>query len=120
MGQQEFDTGTLDPAAMENLREMVGGDEEFVVELINTFLQDAPQMLEDMRQAMEEQDAELLRRAAHSLKSNSAEFGAVFLSDLCREIERMGKEGSLDEAREPVTRAQTEFAKVKPLLEAMC
>ncbi|MCP4542772.1 MAG: Hpt domain-containing protein [Chloroflexi bacterium] len=110
--------GILDPAALKNLHDMVGGDSEFMVELMNTFLDDAPQMLADMHNSLKSGDATLLRRAAHSLKSNCAEFGAMTLSELCRKLEEIGKEGTLSNAKELVGRAETEFTIVKTALEA--
>ena len=119
MVESEQATEALDLAALENLREMIGGDDEFLVELIDTFLADAPQMLADMRQAAADGDAAVLHRAAHSLKSNSAEFGAMTLSELCRELEAMGKASTLDGADEKVARAETEYEKAKVALEAV-
>lgn len=109
----------LDPAAIENLREMVGGDVEFMIELIDVFLDDAPRMLSDMRRALESEDAAVLHRAAHSLKSNSAEFGAMTLSDLCREIEALSKADTVDGTDELVGRAEVEYAQVKTALEEL-
>jgi PAS domain S-box-containing protein len=107
----------LDPATMRNLREMVGGDAEFLRELIHTFLQDTPRMLSDMRQALADGDAAVLRRAAHSLKSNSAEFGAKTLSGLCRELEAIGKSGALEGADAKLTLAEAAYEQVKQALE---
>ena len=111
--------GILDPAAMDNLREMVGGDAAFIAELIDTFLEDAPRMLSDMHQGLTTGDSPLLHRAAHSLKSNSAEFGATGLSNLCRELEKMGKASSLEGVEELLARAETEFAQAKTALETV-
>ncbi len=111
--------GVLDPKALENLREMVGGDVEFMIDLMNTFLEDAPRMLTDMRQSLESGDVALLHRAAHSLKSNSAEFGAQALSKLCQEIEALSKENLTEGMDRLVTSAETEFDKVKAELQAM-
>jgi PAS domain S-box-containing protein len=106
----------LDPAALASLREMVGGEPEFLAELIDTFLADAPQLLADMRGAVEGQDPAGLRLAAHSLKSNSADFGATALSGLCKELEMMGKAGRLDGAMEKVAQAKLEYEQVKAAL----
>jgi HPt (histidine-containing phosphotransfer) domain-containing protein len=108
----------LDPAALERLRELAGGDAEFLAELIDTFLEDAPQMLAEMRQALKDDDAALLRRAAHSLKSNSADFGALALSGLCRELEGMGKAGQLAGAAEKVAQAEAEYEQVSAAVDA--
>jgi len=112
--------GILDPAALENLREMVGGDVEFIAELANTFLVEAPRMLSNMRQALESKDATLLHRAAHSLKSSSAEFGAMALSGSCRELEKMSRNGVFSGVDELLGRAESEYDQVKVALEAMC
>ena len=111
--------GMLDPAALENLREMIGGDPEFLAELMDTFLAEAPQLLADMRQAVEDGDTAGLRLAAHSLKSNSADFGAMTLSNLCWELEGMGKAGTLDGAAEKVAQVEAEYERVKPAVEAV-
>jgi HPt (histidine-containing phosphotransfer) domain-containing protein len=111
--------GVLDPAAIDNLREMVGGDLGFMTELIDTFLEDAPLMLSNMHHALENGDAAMLHRAAHTFKSNSSEFGATVLSNLCRELEEMGKTSSLEGTGELLARVETEFVQVKAELETM-
>jgi HPt (histidine-containing phosphotransfer) domain-containing protein len=86
---------TIDRAAFEALSETTGAD--FVVELVATFLAEAPRMLDDLRLALADGDADRFRRAAHSLKSNSNTFGALALGTLARELEH----GGLDRARAP-------------------
>jgi CheY-like chemotaxis protein len=111
--------GVLDPAALESLQEMGGGEVAFLVELIDVFLEDVPQLLADMRQAVGQGDAAGLRLAAHSLKSNSADFGAMTLSNLCRELEALSKTGMLVGAAELVAQAEAEHERVKTALEAV-
>jgi HPt (histidine-containing phosphotransfer) domain-containing protein len=77
------------------LNELIGGEAAFLTELIETFLQDAPKLIADMDQAVTKENAAALHLAAHSLKSNSADFGAILLSTLCKELEQMGRNKSL-------------------------
>jgi HPt (histidine-containing phosphotransfer) domain-containing protein len=119
MTASEQTTGVLDSAALENLKDMIGGDTEFFADLIDTFIADAPRMLADMRQGMEGGDVALLHRAAHSLKSNSADFGALTLSELCRELEARGKDGVLAGAAELIERVEAEYAKAETALKAI-
>jgi two-component system sensor histidine kinase/response regulator len=119
MAKKERIMGVLDPAAIDGMREMVGGDDEFLADLIDTFLRDAPRMLSEMRQALEAGDAEVLRRVAHSLKSNSDSFGATALGDLCRELERMGKANALEGADALIARADAEFVRVQAAIETV-
>jgi HPt (histidine-containing phosphotransfer) domain-containing protein len=71
-----------------------------------------------MRQSILHNRVEEFRRAAHSLKSNSATFGATRLSGMFRELEEMGKSGDLEGAEERLARAEAEYGRVRPLLEA--
>jgi HPt (histidine-containing phosphotransfer) domain-containing protein len=105
---------SLDDAALQSLREL-GGD-DFLAEVIDTFLGDAPSLLAALRRSFDEQDAEELRRAAHTLKSNSATVGAEDFSELCRDLEQRAKSGRLDGASELVTRIEKEY---QPLAGAL-
>ncbi len=108
----------LDRAALDNLRTMAG-DPEFLAQLIDTFLEDAPQLLDDLRQALDKKDAAGVRLAAHSLKSNGADFGATTFSQLCQQLEMRGKSGQLGGAKALLTQIEAEFKNVKAALEAI-
>ena len=109
----------LDPSALDRLLELAGGDDAFVAEMIDTFLHDAPGLVQDMHSAIASGDAAALRRAAHSLKSNSRDFGAPVLSGMCLELETMGKEEALDSAPEKFAEAEVEYVRVTAALEAL-
>ena len=86
----------LDMIVYEELKEATGAD--FIDELVDTYLEDAPRLLQELKSSAETQDAEMFRRAAHSLKSNSATFGANRLSGMARELEILAKDEKLSEA----------------------
>jgi HPt (histidine-containing phosphotransfer) domain-containing protein len=69
----------------ENLQQTAGA--EFVRELIDTFLAEAPAMLASLDHSRAAGDAAGFRRAAHSLKSNGNTFGARALGALARDLE---------------------------------
>ena len=79
---------TIDPTTFAELQATTGAD--FVVELVETFAQEAPQMLAEIRSAHADAAAERFRRAAHSLKSNSSTFGAMRLAEMARALELGG------------------------------
>jgi histidine phosphotransfer protein HptB len=79
---------TIDTATFESLQQTAGA--EFVGELVDTFLEEAPAMLAELRDALAEGNADGFRRAAHSLKSNSLTFGALQLGAMARELELGG------------------------------
>jgi HPt (histidine-containing phosphotransfer) domain-containing protein len=78
----------IDPHTFDELQANAGAD--FVAELVDTFAQEAPSLLAELRSALAAGAAERFRRAAHSLKSNSATFGATRLAALARELELGG------------------------------
>ena len=84
----------IDLATFEELKQMSGAD--FINELIDAFLDDAPHMIQNMQTAATAGDVESFRRNAHSLKSNAYTFGATELGALAKELEFMGKENNLD------------------------
>lgn len=84
----------IDKNIFHALKESTG--EDFIIELIDTFLEDTPSQLEQLRTALAAQNAEAFRRAAHTLKSNAATFGANQLAALARELEMMGRENNLE------------------------
>ncbi len=103
-------SGELDPAAIEGLREIAG--DEFVADLVDTFRGEAPGLLATLGST----DPEEVRRAAHTLKSNAATFGAGGLEALCRELEELAKTGSLDGSPELTSRIGLEFQAVDAAL----
>ncbi len=75
----------IDSSIYNDLKDTAGA--EFVVELVGTFLEEAPGLLAAMQQALVSGDLASLRRAAHSLKSNASTFGALHLAALARGVE---------------------------------
>lgn len=84
----------IDKATFEELKQMSG--EDFINELIDAFLDDAPIMIANMRTAVTAQDVESFRRNAHSLKSNANTFGATELGALAKELELMARDNNFN------------------------
>jgi histidine phosphotransfer protein HptB len=89
----------LDDQVLIELRQSVGGDQEFVSELIDEFVEDAPRQLQSLREAVTAGDAVAARRAAHTLKSNARTFGAGALGLSCQEAEAAAVKGHLEAVR---------------------
>ena len=79
---------TIDMSVLNELKEAAGA--EFVSELVGTFLEEAPTMLAELRNAQAAGLGDVFRRAAHSLKSNSNTFGATRLGEMARDLELGG------------------------------
>ena len=89
-----------------------------MAEVIETFLADAPTLLGTLRRSLEEEDADELRRAAHTLKSNGLSFGVERFADLCQELEPRARSGTLDGAAELIDRIDREYAALEDTLAA--
>ena len=83
--------------------------------IIKIYLESSPKLLQALRDAIAQDEAgaaEAIRQAAHSLKSSSANLGAVVLSDLCKELEQMGRDNRTTDA----SAVLSEIEKVYPLV----
>ena len=76
----------IDLAVFNELQDNVGAD--FVFELVDTFLEEAPAMIGELRTALAAGDPDSFRRAAHSLKTNAHTFGASALGAKALELEK--------------------------------
>jgi HPt (histidine-containing phosphotransfer) domain-containing protein len=86
----------IDLITFNALKETTGAD--FIGELIDSFVEDTPEQIANIKTAIAAQDAESFRRAAHTVKSNAATFGANELAALARELEMMGRDGNFEAA----------------------
>ena len=105
---------TIDVATFDELKASAGDD--FVTELVGTFLEEAPQMLAELRSAREAGSAERFRRAAHSLKSNANTFGALRFGALARDLEL----GAIPADSAPLDALDAEYARAAAALKALC
>jgi len=78
----------IDPTTYAELQATAGAD--FVLELVDAFLDETPGMMSALRSARATADAAGFRRAAHSIKSNANTFGAHTLAAMAREFELRG------------------------------
>ena len=108
---------TIDPATFEALQQTAGA--EFVGELVDTFLEEAPAMQADLRAALAAGNADAFRRAAHSLKSNSLTFGALTLGAMARELELGGLDPVRQANAQPLDALAQEYARVAAALKEL-
>jgi signal transduction histidine kinase/DNA-binding response OmpR family regulator/PAS domain-containing protein len=113
------DANVLDPAALENLLSMLGGKFVNLETLIDSFLTDAPQLLAELHRFIAGGHAAGVRRIAHSLKSNGADFGATTFSQLCKELEILAKSGALDGAADLAAQIVAAYEQVEAALSAV-
>jgi len=97
--------GVLDAQALARLQELDPGDKAgLVARVLTTYAQSLQRLLEQLRVARQDADAQGQRHVVHTLKSSSASVGALKLSALCADLEHrlregltLGLEGPLDD-----------------------
>jgi HPt (histidine-containing phosphotransfer) domain-containing protein len=109
----------LDNAVLDALRESVGDDPEFLAELIDTFVADAPDQLESLRVSAASGDTGGARRAAHTLKGNGLTFGAREFASLCQAAESAAGAGDLEAVLAQVGGIDHEWRRVQAELLAV-
>jgi histidine phosphotransfer protein HptB len=103
----------VDRAVFTELQQTSGAD--FVAELVDTFIEEAPAMLVEMRAALASGAADRFRRAAHSLKSNADTFGATALATQARALES----GGLPAGAHGIDAVEAEFERVAATLKEL-
>ncbi|MBD2517018.1 PAS domain S-box protein [Nostoc sp. FACHB-973] len=113
--QQLILAPAIDAETFQALKDMIG-DTEILAEFIDNYLEDAPQRLLAIHNAIDKKDAAELRSVAHSLKSLSVTIGAMPFAELCQELETMGRNGTTLSASTLVPKIETEYQRVEAAL----
>ena len=111
----------LDPKVLQDFRNAMGDSaDEFLAELIDAYLEDSPNLLQQMREAIAPGNFKAMKDAAHTLKSSSASLGAIALSKLCQQLENVGRSPSIStkDASAMVSQIESEYERVKLALQA--
>jgi HPt (histidine-containing phosphotransfer) domain-containing protein len=103
----------INPRALETIRRLPGTDGTALAKkVISAYLADTPARLGQMQAAAGAGDAEALRKAAHGMKSSSANVGADRLAGLCKELEAIGRSGTVEGASRLLESAAAELERV--------
>ncbi|MEE9515743.1 MAG: response regulator, partial [Candidatus Adiutricales bacterium] len=108
-----LEEGVFDRSA---LLDRLFGDEELVREILETFLEDAPLQIGALKEALNKDDASLVRECGHKLKGSSGMVCAVGMQKVGLQIEEAGEKGDLGQAASLKEKIEQEFAKFKKLL----
>ena len=86
--------------------------------VITLFLHSAPALVKDLEAGAAGGDTALLHRASHTLKSASANVGAVLLSAHCKELEALARTGSVPDAAARVATIIEDYQQAQAALTA--
>lgn len=111
-------TETVDLALLATYDDaQIEGEPDFVVELIDIYLNEVPRLFDTIRNAMTTNDRPIAKRAAHSLRGSSANLGVLQMAAIAGELEHL-ENSSLTTAAELLRSLEDEFQRVKEILNA--
>jgi len=100
------DNNTIDPTVIESLKEIMG--DAFNI-LIDTFTDDTGKLVHSFTELQKQNDVEVFTRNAHSVKSSSANLGALKMSSIAAELEAQGKTGDISNTNGMIEKITNEF-----------
>ena len=93
----------------------IAGDE--TARIVGLFLEDAPRLIAKLENASVIPDLDAMRDAAHTLKSSSANVGAMALSTAAKRVELGARARKLDRPAVAVTLVIAEYARARMALQ---
>ena len=99
----------------ESALERVGGDTEFLKELIELFKSDYPEKLAQLSKGIKDKNYKTIKETAHSIKSASGNLSLTRVYDLSFKMEDMGKEGKIQDIEKAYNKLEEELGKIKNL-----
>lgn len=104
----------IDLSIIEGLWELKqGGGPDILSRIIDTFLRTGPDLLTDIRTAIETNAPKALQKAAHNMKSSNGQIGALQLMVMCYELEMMGASEAIVDGATHFTKLEDEWQKVE-------
>ncbi|MCB1823610.1 MAG: response regulator [Candidatus Competibacteraceae bacterium] len=92
------------------------GQPSVLAGIIELYLDNAPTLLQQMREAITAGDGEALYQAAHGFKSSSATLGATRLAAVCEDLERRGRNRYLEDAPTLLWETDRRYMRVREAL----
>jgi len=105
------------PLDFERALEEFGNDREFLIEVLEGFRENVRDQIINIRQAISENDAEIVRREAHAIKGGAANLTADNLSATANELENMGMTGSLTGSANVLESLEKDFYRLENFVE---
>ena len=99
--------------ALTELRSLMG---DSIKEVLQTFIDYVPGQIDELTNAIREDDAERVFNLAHKMKSSSSSIGALGLAHVAEEIELIGRAGSTEGTAELLEKLKGLYAGAETML----
>jgi CheY-like chemotaxis protein len=109
-----LDTTAVDTKAFdrEAALAMIDGDTELFGELVELFMTESVELLDQVRKAIAQRDAKGLERAAHSMKGSAAAFCGESARVVAQTLEGLGERSEFDQAEAVADELETEVRRL--------
>src|SRR5690242_15381492 len=105
---------TLDTTTLVDLEDIMGDE---LVTLVDAYLRDGETRIRNMREAADRGDSTEVGKLAHSLKSSSANLGAIPLANRARQVEEAARNGTLANPADSVAALERLYANAAAALK---
>ena len=102
----------------EVLLNALGGDEEFMIELINVFLTETNKQFQSLNTGINNINFALIERAAHTIKGSAGNIRATSLQRIAAKLESAGNKHNLDQIKKLSASTEQEFSKLAKILKS--
>jgi len=111
--KNDTDEELINRKALDNIRALQPeGEPDILSRIISIYLEDTPNQMDNLYRALRNKDLREVRSIAHSLKSSSANLGAIALSALFKDLEHKAHTNTLERGMEDFVAAQEEYQKI--------
>lgn len=107
---------TIPPINKEEALARIGGEEEFLNELLEIYRQEFNRRYVELEKAVAEKDFQMIRESGHSLKGASANLSLLALREAAYEMEIAGKNQDLSAAKNALKKLKSEFDRLQKFL----
>lgn len=99
----------LDQETKEGMEELMDYDSEIIIDLLDTYIESSKELFHNLEMAVFQKQMDEIRECAHSLKSSSAQVGALKFSSICQLMEDVGKFEKVEETERAFKGVKDEF-----------
>ena len=108
--------GTLQSEAIQAIRDLAGDTPDLLEQIVQLYLESAPSLLAQIEAGLAAADLDSVGNAAHSLKSSSANLGAIELSRMCGKLEAAARAGAIGADVPSLSAIEAEYQQVRAAL----
>jgi HPt (histidine-containing phosphotransfer) domain-containing protein len=118
MSLTHTELAAVDLAVLASYEEaQIEGEPDFVVELIDLYLDEVPRLFDSLHTAIQNNDSASAKRAAHSLRGSSGNLGVLQIAAIADELEHLENPCGTS-ATQLLQSLENEFRRVKEILTA--